>query len=124
MKVTRKRESLDKILKASDGDGGGEISPSLMLRDLPKPIEGLEAGQDFEGHIKGKCRGHECRSDKAGGKETHHYDLDVTDFDHQGAGNGGKKKKSSREEVEEAFKKYGPDSKKEEKKEEKSEAKK
>jgi hypothetical protein len=113
MKVTRKRESLDKILKSSPDGDGGEVAPSLMLRDLTKPIEGLEAGQDFEGHIKGKCRGHECRADKAGGKETHHYDLDVTDFDHKAK--EGKKKKSGREEVEEAFKKYGPDAKKEEK---------
>lgn len=115
MKVTRKYKDEFKSLGPSKGND--EISPSLMLRDLSKPIEGLEAGQDFDANIKGHCRGHECRDD---GK--HHYDLDVHEFDHKGGG-AGKKKKSTRDEVEEAMDKYDKEesekkSKKEEKKEE------
>jgi hypothetical protein len=102
MKVTRKRESLDKILKASDEDGG-EIAPSLMIRGLSKPIEGLEGGKDFEAGIKGKCRGHTVED--RGGKEEHSYDLDVHHFDHNGK-NGGGKKKSARDEVDEAMNKH------------------
>lgn len=115
MKVTRKYK--DDFKSLGPPKGGEDISPSLMLRDLSKPIEGLDAGQDFEAHIKGHCRGHECRDD---GK--HHYDLDVHDFEHKGNG-GAKKKKSTHEEVGEAMDKYDKEeadkkSKKEEKKEE------
>lgn len=116
MKVTRKRESLDKILKASDKEDGGEIAPSLMIRGLSKAIDGLEGGKDFEGHIKGKCRSHSCED--RGGKQEHSYDLDVHDFEHHGSG-GGKKKKSARDEVDEAMDKYGPDAKAKEKSEDK-----
>jgi hypothetical protein len=102
MKVTRKYKDEFKALGPSkDND---EISPSLNLRELPKPIEGLEAGQNFEGHIKGKCRGHEIRGGE--GKETHHYDLDVHDFEHKGNGKEVKQKKSGHEEVKEAMDKY------------------
>lgn len=107
MKVTRKRESLEKALKASPEGEGGDIAPSLFIRGLSKPIDGLEGGKDFEGHIKGKCRSHNCEDH--GGKEEHSYDLDVHDFEHHPKGKDVKKKKSSREEVDEAFKKYGPD---------------
>jgi hypothetical protein len=125
MKVTRKYKDEFKALGPSKGDNG-EISPSLSLRELPKPIEGLEAGQDFEAHIKGKCRGHECRADKEGGKETHHYDLDVSDFTHKGGGKEIKQKKSGRDEVEEAMDKYDKEDaeKKSKKESEKAESKK
>lgn len=123
MKVTRKRESLEKALKAPEGGEDGEIAPSLFIRGLPKAIDGLEGGKDFAAHIKGKCRGHS--TEDRGGKEEHSYDLDVHHFEpHEGAPKEGKKKKSSLEQVEDAFKKYGPDAKKEDKKEEKKEAKK
>lgn len=123
MKVTRKYKDEFKALGPAKGDDG-EIAPSLNLRELAKPIEGLEAGQDFEGHIKGKCRGHECRADKDGKGGTHSYDLDVTHFDHKGGGKDVKQKKSGHEEVAEAMdrfdkeeseKKKAKESKKEEK---------
>lgn len=122
MKVTRKYKDEFKSLGPSKGND--EISPSLMLRDLKEPIEGMEPGQDFEAHIKGHCRGHDCRDD---GK--HHYDLDVHDFEHKGGGSGknGKPKKSTREEVADAMDRFDKEesekkSKKEEpKKEEKKE---
>lgn len=124
MKVTRKRESLDKILKAGpETEDGGEVAPSLFIRGLSKAIDGLEGGKPFEGHIKGKCRSHSCED--RGGKEEHSYDLDVHDFEHHGNGKEVKKKKSGLEEVQDAFKRYGPDAeKKEDKKEDKKEAKK
>lgn len=120
MKVTRRYKDEFKALGPAKGENG-EISPSLMLRDLSKPIEGLDAGQDFEAHIKGHCRGHECRDD---GK--HHYDLDVHDFDHKGGGKGTKQKKSGHEEVAEAMDKYDKEDKekKEKKEKEKEEPKK
>jgi hypothetical protein len=123
MKVTRKFKDDFKMLGPSkDND---EISPSLNLRDLSKPIEGLEAGQDFEGHVKGKCRGHECRADKDG-KEMHNYDLDVSHFEHKGGGKEIKQKKSGRDEVEEAMDKYDKEDaeKKSKKESEKAESKK
>lgn len=104
MKVTRKRESLEKALKAPEGEDGGEIAPSLFIRGLPKSIDGLEGGKDFEAHIKGKCRGHS--TEDRGGKEEHSYDLDVHHFEPHEKGKEVKKKKTSREEVDEAFKKY------------------
>lgn len=122
MKVTRKRESLEKILQApGDKEDSGEIAPSLFLRGLGKPVDGLEGGKDFEAHIKGKCRGHS--TEDRGGKQEHSYDLDVHHFEPHGK--EVKQKKTSREEVDEAFKKYGPEgSEKKEKKEEKKEPKK
>lgn len=117
MKVTRKRADLDKALMEAPGEKGGDIAPSLYIRGLSKPIDGLEGGKDFEGHIKGKCRSHSCED--RGGKQEHSYDLDVHDFEHHGSKEV-KKKKSSREEVDEAFKKYDDEEKaKKEKKDEK-----
>lgn len=125
MKITRKRKDLDKMLAEAPGEKDGDIAPSLYIRGLGKPIDGLEGGKDFEAHIRGKCRGHECRDE--GGKEQHSYDLDVHDFEHKGGGEP-KKKKSPREEVEEAMDKFDKEdaekkSKKEEPKKEKAEAK-
>jgi hypothetical protein len=109
MKVTRKRESLEKAL-AEPADGkDSEIAPSLFLRGLPKPIDGLDGGKEFEGHIKGKCRGHS--TEDRGGKEEHSYDLDVHHFEPGEKGKEVKQKKSSREQVDEAFKKYDEEDK-------------
>lgn len=118
MKVTRKLESLGKVLQPGAEGEGGEIAPSLFIRGLSKPIDGLEAGEDFQGHIKGKCRSHTCEN--RGGKDEHSYDLDVSHFEHHGKGNG-KQKKSPRDEVKDAMDKY--DKEDEEKKESKKEKK-
>ncbi len=95
-----------------------EIAPSLRLRELPKEIEGLEPGKDFEAHIKGKCISHDHQkghsseyptmetSGKDENKDHHHYELEVHHFDHKGEGGMPKKKKTGREEVEDAMDKH------------------
>jgi hypothetical protein len=120
MKVSRKLKDDFKVLRSNSDE---EIHPSLMLRDLKKPIKGLEAGQDFQGHIKGKCRSHEVRNNGEG--ESHHYDLDVHDFEHHGGGDV-KQKKAPIEEVGEAMDKFDKEQaeKKKPKKEEKKAEKK
>jgi len=117
MKVTRKRPSEKELSKVLKDNGSDEVAPSLFLHHLPGELSGIEAGKPFEAHIKGHCRGHECR-DEPGGKQTHNYDLDIHDVTpHKGEA---KQKPSTRDEVDAAAKKHGlGESKKEEKKEEK-----
>ena len=87
MKVTRKiSHEMPKAVKRPENE---ELAPSLRLRELPKEIEGLEPGKDFEAHIKGKCISHDHqkgRSSEYGGmmdgngeenKDHHHYELEV-----------------------------------------------
>jgi len=108
MKVTRKMKDEFRVLKPSENE---EIAPGLSLRELPKAIEGLEAGHEFEATCKGKCKGHEVRSDRDG-KETHHYDLDIHEFQHKGGGGSSKNshpRKTSREQVEDAMDKHDRD---------------
>jgi len=112
MKVTRKRPSekdLKKVLAA--GPPEGDISPSLMLHGLDKEMPGLKAGAPFEAHIKGKCHSYECREGE-GGKKSHHYDLDIHDFEPHGK--EVKQKESTSDQVDKAFKKYDKDRDKEE----------
>ena len=115
MKVSRKidhdRHSVMAMPKSE------EIAPSLRLIDLPKEVEGLEPGKDFEAHIKGKCVGYECRRPhgEKEGEAKHHYELELHHFDHKdGEGKAPKQKKSTREQTDEAMKKY--DKEEEEKK--------
>jgi hypothetical protein len=118
MKVTRKVNHdmpMNKAVKRSESE---EIAPSLRLRALPKEIEGLQPGADFEATIKGKCVGHECQEGKGEfgdgpgeGKTHHHYELEVHHFDHNGKGE--KKKKSAMEETGAAMDKYDKDKAKE-----------
>ena len=117
MKVTRKiSHEMPKAVKRPESE---ELAPSLRLRELPKEIEGLEPGKDFEAHIKGKCISHDHQkgqSSEYGGmmdsngedanKDRHHYELEVHHFEHKGEGGMPKKKKTSREEVEDAMDKH------------------
>jgi hypothetical protein len=120
MKVSRKMKDFAGKNIAMPTEKDAEIAPSLRLSDLPKEVEGLEPGKDFEAHIKGKCVGHEHRkSHGEDGDMVHHYELEVHHFDHKNGEGHVKQKKSNREETDEAMKKY--DREEEEKKSKKKE---
>ena len=86
-----------------------EIAPSLRLSELPKEVEGLEAGKEFEAHIRGRCVGHEHREHKSEdgkkGEKRHNYELEISHFEHHGPKDV-KKKKSTSEETRDAFDKW------------------
>jgi hypothetical protein len=109
MKVTRKMADFGNAIMP-EHEKDHEIAPSLRLGDLPKEIEGLEPGKDFEAHVKGRCVGYECRpshGEKEGNK--HHYELEIHHFDHNAEGKHPKQKKSTREQTDDAMDKYDRD---------------
>jgi hypothetical protein len=103
VKVTHKRPTGKELSKLVKDNGSDEIAPSLFLHHLSGELPGIEGGKPFEAHVKGHCRGHECRDE--GGKMTHSYDLDIHDIEPKKG--EAKQKPSTRDQVDEAAKKHG-----------------